>query len=348
MKSFLARLFALCTATAAVGCGSTVITLPPAGDAAADAPTPDGGRVCRFSDGRECREGQTCPSPDGCNTCTCMPDGTLGCTLRGCLDGGLPDVTAPRRCTSSADCREGEECHIVEGCETPSYCGPRLGRPCTDDLAPFCGCDGNTFYGSSTCPQRTYSRRGPCASQDGGVTVCRLPDGRVCPMGERCRAPDGCNTCTCTSRGLSCTEIACVDGGAPDVPLPRTCNSTSDCPPSMMCMGSPGCGIPWRCEPAQPCTADIAQFCGCDGVTFTGSSSCPGRPFRSVGPCPGRDAGVACRAMDARGEGLCDGYFGVAWNGSTCAGVTGCRCVGVDCGRLYRDRTACVAACGGG
>jgi len=51
--------------------------------------------------------------------------------------------------------------------------------------------------------------------------------------------------------------------------------------------------------------------------------------------------------MDARGDGLCDGYFGVAWNGMACVSITGCRCVGADCGRVYADRAACLAACGG-
>jgi len=59
------------------------------------------------------------------------------------------------------------------------------------------------------------------------------------------------------------------------------------------------------------------------------------------------DGGGACRVMDARGEGLCDGYFGAAWNGMTCQSITGCRCIGADCGRVYPDRASCVAACGG-
>lgn len=55
------------------------------------------------------------------------------------------------------------------------------------------------------------------------------------------------------------------------------------------------------------------------------------------GPTVGR-----CVAQDARGEGACDGFFGYAWNGSTCVSVSGCRCVGSDCPAIARERASCV------
>jgi len=30
---------------------------------------------------------------------------------------------------------------------------------------------------------------------------------------------------------------------------------------------------------------DIRQYCGCDGVTFQGSGSCPGRLYAKTGAC---------------------------------------------------------------
>ena len=268
-------------------------------------------------------------------------------------DTPAPPPDARRTCTSSADCAPGEECYIAEGCAVPSVCGPALGRPCTDDLAAFCGCDGQTFSSSSSCPSRTYAHRGPCEAADGGPGGCAFPDGRVCPFGQTCPAGDGCNSCSCGRDGtIACTGLACVDAGPPvDVPAPGSCRSGADCPPSMMCDGPAGCGVPWSCVPPHPCTADVAPFCGCDGATFYGSSSCPGQMYQSRGACPAADGGaVACRAQDARGDGLCDAIFGYAWNGMTCVGVTGCRCVGADCGALLRDPAACrarYAACGG-
>ena len=48
--------------------------------------------------------------------------------------------------------------------------------------------------------------------------------------------------------------------------------------------------------------------------------------------------------MDARGDGLCDAFFGWAWSGSSCFGVSGCECAGTDCYRLYDTQEACRAA----
>jgi hypothetical protein len=36
-------------------------------------------------------------------------------------------------------------------------------RACTRDLALFCGCNGLTFRGSSTCPPQPFKHRGACA-----------------------------------------------------------------------------------------------------------------------------------------------------------------------------------------
>ncbi len=44
---------------------------------------------------------------------------------------------------------------------------------------------------------------------------------------------------------------------------------------------------PGTCVPKdRPCTADLSPFCGCDGLTFLASSSCPGEAFEHVGECP--------------------------------------------------------------
>jgi hypothetical protein len=347
-------------------------------------------------------------------------------------DATMPPGDAMRPCRSHADCNAWEECHIREGCDVPSYCGPRLGRPCTEDLAPYCGCDGQTFMASSTCPTRVYARRGPCEARDGGPPGCRLPngrtcpfgqtcrlddngcsvcscgldgsvrcaggtcidagapscvlsDGRVCPVGQQCPAPDGCNTCVCNPGGMlvcstracadagppgclllndaicpfgqrcmidRCTECfcdnrggltcsnRCADAGSPDVVPPRSCRSSGECPRGMMCDGPAGCDVPWTCVPLRPCTADVAPFCGCDGRTFYGSSSCPGQVYRSRGGCGGGGMG-GCRAQDARGDGLCDAFFGYAWDGRMCVAVTGCRCEGSDCRALSLELDAC-------
>jgi hypothetical protein len=313
-----------------------------------------------------------------------------------------PPADAPRVCRTTGDCGPGEECLVREGCAVPSVCGPALGRPCTGDLVPYCGCDGVTFEASSSCPTQNFAFRGPCEAMEGGTPPpppgagCRLPNGQACPVGSRCPAPDGCNVCVCARDGtLTCTERACIDAGMPvcnlpsgetcpvgarcpidrctvcacvtpgrlmcgnicpdagpptDVPSPRSCRTEGDCPAGTFCDGPPGCGVPWRCVAARPCTDDLAPFCGCDGVTFRSSSTCPGQPFRSRGACPSGDAGTPeCAPQDARGEGLCGAFFGFAWDGRVCVGISGCRCVGADCRGLAGDPDACrlrYARCG--
>lgn len=284
--------------------------------------------VCTMPGGWTCPVGRSCPSPDGCNTCACGPDGNVACTLRGCVDAGPPvDVSPPgcalprggvcargatcpagdgcntctcdaggslactrlacipdggtRPCRSFADCGRGEECAGPPGCGTPWSCRPSMG--CTPDIALFCGCDGVTFEGSSSCPGRPYQHTGRCS---GTSTGCVLRDGRTCPPGATCPAGDGCNDCTCSTSGeLRCTMRPCLP--------PRTCTSNSDCTDGRECIGPEGCAVPWTCQPAlgRPCTDDLAAFCGCDGRTLTGSSTCPPGPFAHRGACRG-DGGV--------------------------------------------------------
>lgn len=70
------------------------------------------------------------------------------------------------------------------------------GAPCTDDLAPYCGCDGETFHDSSSCPTQPFAYRGECMSDPGvncdtHTVTCRAfpPD---CPSGQ---APSVVSSC---------------------------------------------------------------------------------------------------------------------------------------------------------
>ena len=185
----------------------------------------------------------------------------------------LPPVDVGRTCTTSADCAGGTQCLGGEGCAIPWTCQPALGRPCTADYAPFCGCDGQTFGASSTCPDRPYAHRGPCEMPpppDAGPAGCTLADGSFCAVGAMCTLRGGCGGCYCASSGMLLCTGGCVDAGMP--------------PP------------------------------------------------------------IACAPQDARGQGLCDGFFGYAWNGAMCVGLSGCSCVGGDCAALPFDRATCELA----
>ncbi len=76
-------------------------------------------------------------------------------------DGKLADGET---CLSADDCASGV-CE-GEGCDeaNPGTCMPKM-RPCTRDLRPYCGCDGETFQASGTCPNRRFERRGACEEE---------------------------------------------------------------------------------------------------------------------------------------------------------------------------------------
>ena len=66
------------------------------------------------------------------------------------------------------------------------------------------------------------------------------------------------------------------------------CSTDSECPGGI-CEGqgcAPGEG---RCvSNRRACTRDLVSYCGCDGVTFRASGTCPGRRYASRGPCAAR------------------------------------------------------------
>ena len=80
------------------------------------------------------------------------------------------------------------------------------------------------------------------------------------------------------------------DGGSDDGGDPGGCSSTNPCPPGLTCEGVT-CGGPWECIShfddtlEHPCEPLAIQFCGCDGMTFEASFTCPDRPWAHAGAC---------------------------------------------------------------
>lgn len=237
-----------------------------------------------------------------------------------------PDLPVIRTCARQTDCPAGTECVGPEGCGVPWTCVGGLGRPCTDDLAPFCGCDGQTVRGSSSCPPAPYRFRGPCETPP--PPACRLPNGAICPAGQTCLV-DRCTSCLCSGSG----ELRCTRTCPPDAGAPRPCRSGADCARGELCQGPEGCGVTWTCQGGPiGCTADVADFCGCDRRTFQGSSSCPGQPFLHRGRCESVDAGV--RSCDIRGV--------------TCPVNTTCqidRCTVCRCSAALQVQCSLIAGC---
>lgn len=307
-----------------VGCGPTIITGSPPGDTG---PVADGGVA---------------------------PDSGAP------VDRPTPVTdTGPRQCTGPGQCGAGAQCFGGPGCGIPWTCQPQLGRACTADFAPFCGCDGVTFGASSTCPDRPYLHPGPCEMPpppfdggvmppppfDGGVTPtgCVMPDGRVCALGSICELPVECAQCRCTTRGLQCVMTPCVDGGIVPPPLdvgPATCtirgvtcavNEVCVIDRCTQCLCGLGGDVSCRSVPG----------CGVDAGTIVVDSGVIRRDAGTIGV----DASVrGCAAQDATGQGLCDRLLGIYWEANRCVAIGGCSCVGADCARSYESFQACEMA----
>ena len=74
--------------------------------------------------------------------------------------------------------------------------------------------------------------------------------------------------------------------------LGAECYDRTECV-SGACEGH-GCGLSDSgvCVAAdRPCKGTSAEFCGCDGDTFSAPVDCPGQVYRFEGACPSADAG---------------------------------------------------------
>jgi hypothetical protein len=93
-----------------------------------------------------------------------------------------PDASVPG-CTMTSRCLPYQAC-VGEACDMPWECiehfDETLKHPCSEEIVPFCGCDGVTFFASLTCPDRPYDHFGACDD----------PDSFNCDPGDvRCTAP---------------------------------------------------------------------------------------------------------------------------------------------------------------
>lgn len=114
------------------------------------------------------------------------------------------------------------------------------------------------------------------------------------------------------------TPTATVDAAPAPAPKPpaliadgASCLRGEECA-SGVCEGE-GCfdETPGTCAPAQRgCTKDLRSYCGCDGVTFKTSGSCPKRRYEAKGACPAggnRKAGAFCLKNADCGSKVCEG-----------------------------------------
>jgi hypothetical protein len=254
--------------------------------------------------GGQCKPGDTQLAPDGCNTCTCLDDGSWACTKELCTSectGGPPPCAAPpvgcdyvgAGCIDSqwtcgdlvceAQCKDDSECPAIK---MPCQACPAGGVSCPQSVCVNSTCE----ISWSACPGV------------GPGLACEKPGAQV-------PADDGCNTCTCGDNlQWGCTKLACPD---------PVCKQDSDCPPIKA-----------------PC-----ELCS-DGSTSCPSSTCVNGQCEVSWP----GCSDPCAAQDAAGTGLCAAFLGYAWNGKDCVGLSGCSCVGADCSAIYKDPSECKVA----
>ncbi len=89
------------------------------------------------------------------------------------------------------------------------------------------------------------------------------------------------------------------------------------------------------------CPAYAAPTCGCDGVTYANPclAQASGVDVARAGACDD-----PCVESDAHAVGFCRLLLGYYWDGGACYGLSGCRCVGIDCAAGFATREACETA----
>jgi hypothetical protein len=213
------------------------------------------------------------------------------------------------------------------------------------------GCSADGGGGEGDAPSKDSLFRSGKFDDSLEDRVCRsagLPEGcDVCEAGAYygdgecdtfCPSPDSDCEGTCNV-DADCPQIYCITTPCPQyVCRESECVFATDCAP-MDAAGSGLCelmlGYVWNGVSCLPVSG-----CSCAGVDCE-------RIFANQGEC--EDAHLECLstdpcdAQDASGSGPCEAFFGYHWDGAACAPLSGCSCVGADCGSTYFDLSQCEA-----
>lgn len=274
----------------------------------------------------------TFPAGDGCNSCTCLADGGVACTLiacdpqpEGCTYGGanfalgarFPAEDGCNTCTcttSGVSCTE-KACQPQAKACVRGGCSGQLCIEEGEDLGSTCEFrEEYACYAKAKCERQPNGKCGHTPSKE--LDACLASTGDFCAhegewkrVGESFPSSDGCNTCTCTERGVVCTKRACV----PEEPKPcvrsgcsgQLCGeeklvSTCEFKPEYACYQKATCERQKNGQCGFTPTTELVQCLGTHGTCmFDGGTVRVGDTFPSADGCNScvcTNDGVACTA----------------------------------------------------
>lgn len=163
----------------------------------------NGGDACEY-DGVSYEVGDSFPSNDGCNTCSCTEQGVacteMACEGPMCIQDGqfyLPGESVP----------SGDSCNSC-------FCMDDGSVACTGIACDICDYNGQVYTAGQSFPSTDGCNT--CTCMQGGMVACTemacvgcTYNGQTYQPGES--FPDACNTCTCMPDGsVACTDMACT------------------------------------------------------------------------------------------------------------------------------------------